>query len=257
MKKVIFGTLFLGLVGLGIVGCKKADIPNKSLNEKNSIKNKEDLITYKSDFMDDEVFYEYYINGINVDEIKFKEQSVDKYTIVEGVDKKDGEPYEIVINSFTNETNYRDFVSSSKYSAILKADEFENAISDYLEEHPEVEITYETEGRLLSEYEAFQDSIYESILGPYMKAPTTIHDMYYGGSPAWVMFSPLVPAMAPGWNNRTSAIFNLNILSFINLYDKTFFRARMATFFGFHGWQLIPFIKPLDFLDNRTSSAIH
>jgi hypothetical protein len=145
-------------------------------------------------------------------------------------------------------------VIDNKGYELRKVDSFELLISNYLNDNPFSEDEYNND--LRDRYLNFQDSLYNDIFGAYPKAPTAIHDSYYGGS-TWVMFSSVVPFMAPRWNNRTSAINNLNLFTFLHLYDKWLYRHRMASFVGFHGWQKIPFFGGLAFLNNRTSSVIH
>lgn len=251
MKKLFFSGLFLTiLVGSA---CKKqlsetfSETSNKSL-----------VLVDKVEFEGDTIYYEYFLENRRVLNPNYDLNDDGYLNIVEGKIDTIMNKKTIAIHTFSSDFEYKKFTKELDLN-FAKIDLFESLIHDFILNNPELIRNCEEEKGDCDIYMNYQDSVFSEIFGDDIrsKAPTVIHDKTTGGSPAWTMIIPTVPTMAPGWNNRTSSINNLNIISFVNLYDNTFFRKRIATFIGFQGWQVIPFIGGLSFIDNKTSSALH
>lgn len=87
-------------------------------------------------------------------------------------------------------------------------------------------------------------------------AACTWHDACTGSGATWISPSPGGPFMAPGWNDRVSSYWHFAIYGVVILYDRTFYRNRLLTFWNW-GWQRTPLCSFFSFADNRTSSSIH
>lgn len=230
---------------------KKADIENH-VNSKNAGSNNVNEI----EFLDETIQFEYYLDNQRQFDPNYDLNNDDYMNIIEGLaDSLEGEKT-IRIYTFTNKNAHNNFLLNRDIN-VTNLELFEDQIHSYLDSNPSVETSCEDGG--CGDYLSFQDSLSNIYLGDslVLKAPTVIHDNATGGSPAWVMYSSISPFMAPGWNNRTSGINNLNFFTIMFLYDRTFYRNRMATFIGFRGWQIIPLIGPFSYMDNKLSSIIH
>ena len=259
MKKLIYGGLFLALLGIGIVGCKKEEVTNQqnANNSSNKIAKSTDPTGLPSEveYEDDVIYFEYYFNNSLQENPDYQLDSLDN--LIEGVEYE--EEYRIKIHSFTNENAYNEFLSDypDLQETLALDNEFIYLVHEFMDNNPEVIRECEDNDKC-DEYLAFQDSLAEEIYGAQFssKAPTTIRKGFCSDQ-SWMMTNRFVFLMAPGWDNQTSSFFNLNIVTRVNLYGHRFFQHRMRTFFGFHGWQCIPFIGGLSFLNNKTSSVIH
>jgi len=258
MKKLILSLTGMG-VALALVfsSCQKEGLKQstKTNSEETHLTTEVKIPNSGIEYHGDTIFPEYYLNNkriINADyDLNLSKSTNIIVAFLDSISKKK----KISINSFTIDSEYYKFIDSKGYD-LRKEDEFEKLIEVYIANNPFTKDEYDNNVVIRNKFLNFQDSLYNKIFGPFAKAPTTIHDSFTGGS-SWVMSSPAVPVMAPGWNNRVSAFNNLNIASKVNFYSKRFFRKRMGSFFGFHGWQRIPFNGGLSFMNNRTSSVLH
>lgn len=244
MKLLINFSLLCFLISM-FLSCKKTVHYDKGKNEIFNTKNEHDTIKYK-----------FFLNDLEISRLDFDIFSGQYKNIAYGY-----------IDSLSNEKNIYLYVYTSDEMYVNRGkiygvnlqnlNQFEEKVHEYIENNPNVLSLYDENEQLDEKFERFQDSIALLYFGHRPKAPSVIHDKVTGGSPAWTMLLTINPVMPIGWNDRVSSINNLNIFSFMHLYDKTFFRNRMISFIGFHGWQLIPFNGPLKPLDNNISSIIH
>jgi len=96
------------------------------------------------------------------------------------------------------------------------------------------------------------EQIYEGV-NATERGSAMLHKDCTGGSSAPLLAT--LPAMWPGWNNRVSSYFPFGIYSGLMVFDRSFYRSRMAIVWNW-GWTRYCFSGPLGFLNDRMSSAI-
>jgi hypothetical protein len=253
MKKLIYGGLFLTAVGVGLASCNKEQLKEQSSwNDKlDNVNSKNSSLPDKVKYRKETIYFEYFLDNKEQYNPSYDLSNKRYYNIVEGVADSISKNKTIKIHTFTSFEERNLFLQSQNMD-FSNIDQFEKDIYNS-------DLISNCENGDCDEYLTYQDSLFNLYFGNKHseKILTAIHDNANGGSPAWYMTVPTVPFMAPGWNNRASAINNLDIGSFVHLYDRTFFRKRLASFVGFHGWQIIPFVGGLSFMNNKLSSAIH
>lgn len=177
------------------------------------------------------------------------------FLLVTGTPGTDSNFTDIYIREFSTEALYVDYGRNNgmKLKEIL---DFEKGMQDYISKN-NIENYYRIHDTLPDSYYAFEDGLYNKYFGSMTRDKfipgVTMHKNYWGGSPAWHVFSTM-PYMF-GWNNTLSATFPTYFYGFHSIYNKSWYRKRLATFYGF-GWSFYRFVGPLGFLNDKTSSII-
>ena len=117
---------------------------------------------------------------------------------------------------------------------------------------------YEKTGKVSSAYLDYEAEYYERMIAnltdsPSFRGTDILHKDCRGGNNA--PLATTLPFMWPGWNNEVSAYTPLHVYSGLSIYDRSFYRRKMATLWNF-GWTRYCFEGPLSFLNDNMSSAI-
>lgn len=159
----------------------------------------------------------------------------------------------IKIYEFSDKESYIKFGSEVNIDIEGLLD-FEEAVHDYVIDN-DIEALTEQNEKIPEDYLNFELSLYNGIFTENAKllAGTTLHKNYWGGSPAHHM-SFTMPVMW-GWNNKVSATYPKYFYGAHTIYNKKWYRKRMATISGW-GWMYYRFVGPLSWLNDRMSSGI-
>ncbi len=177
----------------------------------------------------------------------------------EGVDDKDNNPAtaKMKIHAFTTEQEYFDYGASKGVDLELNT-VITNHLSEYANDNGYIE-EYEQTGEVSQDYLDYQSNYIDSILtksaknGPSTKSLITmLHKDWVGGS-SWPILIGAHAFMPLTYNNNVSAFTPLLIGGVTSIYDRTFLRDRLWTYFGW-SFTRITFSGPLAPLDNRASS---
>lgn len=233
-QKTKFALLFT-IFAYGLNGCTK---------EYNASKSNEQIKKYK---------VEYYLDNFKVDKHDINLKNNDNYlAITKRIEANDTI---IVVESFTTEEGFIEFglTNNLKIQEII---EFENRINNYASENNTI-TTYETSGKVSKEYKDFENETFNNLIGSKSLEKTTstvLHQNYLGG-PDFVMTST-VPFLGGGWDNEVSAFTPIGLYGVTVLYDKSFYRKRMAVLWGWGFTRIQLYWGYLLVLNDNTSSAM-
>jgi hypothetical protein len=170
--------------------------------------------------------------------------------LITAAPEEDSEAGIITIHAFTNERKYIEYGRSENIPVELMLS-FDRQMSEYAETSGAIEY-YEQTGELPEEYVEFEERAFPNI--ERVPNPLVIYKDFWGGSSR--VFATTLPVMPTGWNNKVSRYFDLDVYGGLAIYDKSFYRSRMATLWNW-GWQTIRFSGPLAGLNDRMSSCIN
>lgn len=248
-KHVIMG---VGLLSLGAIAfsCEKEVITTKtSSSNETELNNKarpdeKDPLKYRVDV---------YLDGKSISEKELQLKDNDNYIYISPKQEKNENI--ILVEAFSTEDSYVKFgIEHNLYPKEHLA--FEKEIRAYAAESGTIDY-YEKTGELPKEYKKYEKQIYNKHLGklPQNKTSvTTLYKDFFGGS-SWVMVNYL-PFMPPGWNNTVSSFVPVGLYGVTHLYDRSFYRTRMATLWGWGFTRVSFFWAWLNVLNDRTSSVL-
>ena len=167
--------------------------------------------------------------------------------------EKDSTFTKIFIHEFSSEDGYIEYGNKNglKLKELLS---FEKDMHAYIKEN-KIEEIFEKTKIIPKQYLAYEKARYDYYFGTGAKffPGTTLHKNYWGGSPAHHMTSTM-PVMF-GWNNTVSATFPTYPYGAHTIYNRSWFRSRLATLSGF-GWVYYRFVGPLSYLNDKMSSGV-
>jgi len=248
---VIFGVT-------AFMSCEKEEyqIQNNSKSTLNS--NKQLNIDDKSNtpYIYEGVEYYYYLDNKLMSIKDFKpHENTNSFICISGEreTENDSNFTKIIIHEFSTKNGYIKFGEKNK----LKLKElllFENDIHNYIEKNGIEKIFNQTNiiPKKYLEYEKSRYNYYFKNSNKFFPG-TTLHKNYWGGSPAHHMTSTM-PVMF-GWNNTVSSTFPTYPYGAHTLYNRSWFRSRLATLSGF-GWVYYRFVGPLSYLNDKMSSGV-
>lgn len=200
--------------------------------------------------------YAYRLDGEYVKEGAFNPEDERLHIALTGEPSKDGSEILITVDAFTSADRYIDWGNQYGYN-VEGMLEFESVMSAYAEESGTIK-EYEATGEVSQAYYDYENEQYERIFGKReeaggkMNSLAMLHKDYFGGS-SWPM-ATTAPFMMPGWNNTVSRYFQFNIYGVFIMYDRSFYRNRMFTLWGW-GWQNVRLWGPLGWANDRMSSG--
>ncbi|TNE52777.1 MAG: hypothetical protein EP338_14155 [Bacteroidetes bacterium] len=167
--------------------------------------------------------------------------------------KEEKEPV-VLVESFTTQEGYVRYGIQNG----LKVKEqlaFEKEMREYAEKTGAVKY-YEKTGEAPKSYVKYEKEAYKKYFGHAQDKSyiTTLYKDYFGG-PSWTMVG-YMPFMPPGWNNTVSSYTPVGIYGFTILYDNSFYRNRMATFWGWGFTRYLLYWGWTYYLNDRTSSVL-
>lgn len=230
--------------------CNKTDL----LEEEEKIETPSELQQDQSE----QVSYEHYFDNQQVPEGTFDPEDQNLIIAVtgEGV-SSDPNVGIIKIWAFTSEALYVTWgeVQGLPVACVLEVEEHlkNYALTSGALQH------YEQTGEMLPAYEQYATNyIHEMNCGSggnesFERALGILYKDAYGGVPNFGMWG--MPFLWSGWNNQVSRISAIGLPSINSVFDKTFYRKRMATLWGI-GWGNWRFIGSLSFLNDKASSFI-
>lgn len=237
--KTRFLSVFLVLVGFLFfaTSCKKQVLEEETAVE-NTIQNSGPTVV------------NYFVDGQPASYFRYEEGDENVLAIL-GTEQ-DPTANEVAIHSF-----------SSEAAMVAYADANHMPIGDYIAGGNELYQLAETNG-VIVDYEQggtcpqwYLDAVENRFPNNKTEAAATWYDLCSGnGGSTWISPNPGGPFMAPGWNDRVSSYWHFAIYGVMILYDRTFYRNRMLTFWNW-GWQRVPLCSFFSWTDNRTSSSIH
>ncbi len=122
----------------------------------------------------------------------------------------------------------------------------------YVEEN-EIIKKYETTGIIPESYNDYEKDLYNNIFGDKVQNKSLFVTFYqeHNRQGNRAIMTATLPFMWPGWNNKTSCVYQVGITGAFSLYRKTFYRKKIGTFYG---WGMNT-INLYGSADNSTSSA--
>lgn len=198
----------------------------------------------------------YYLDGKLVPEESLNLEDESLHIAITG-SEKDETPGKgiITVNTFSSKENYIEWGILNGLP-VAQSFEIEEHLSAYAETNGYIE-EYEKTGVVSQSFLDYQKQYFDGVTQQNdqasLRAPTMLHKDFTGG--ASTIASELQPFMFPGWNNRTSRYYSFHVYTGFHIFDRSFYRRRMATLWNF-GWQNILFQGPLGFLNDRLSSCI-
>lgn len=159
----------------------------------------------------------------------------------------------VFVRTFSTEEEYFRYgdLNSLKFR---ESAEFDSIIQAYALDNEFIVENDDSMIELPEDYYGFQTDKYEFTLGTFNPQWLNVFDdiIFYGTSS--LVMSPAVPFLGD-WNNRIGSYKRQNLYSIEHLYDRTFFRKRLATFNGW-GASGVNFASwfGLAYLNNRVSS---
>jgi hypothetical protein len=240
MKKVIYALSILALSGIEFSSCQKVE---ELKDNGNSLNNSKTNLQNKSSY---EPVFECYLDKklISKSKINFNDEN-----IYISITKKDNEV--IIIDAFTRREDY--ILYGEKHNLKLKELLlFEDEMKDFVKKNDIISLYNESE-KLPKWYVDFEAKTYQKHFGgssQQKSALTMLHKNLVGGPDRLVGVT--TPQLWGGFNNAVSAFTPIGIWGFTSLYDKSFYRARLATIWGFGMTRV--FLNTS--IDNKTTSVI-
>jgi len=236
------------------MSCEKEE--NTSISDNADTKNVVNNTKSNTTYVYEGIEYYYYLDNKEMSIKSFKpDEKINSFICISGERKseKDSNFTKIFIHEFSTEVGYIEYGKKNglKLKELLL---FENDMNTYINENKIEEIFEETK-TIPEKYLAYEESRYNYYFGTDTKffPGTTLHKNYWGGSPAFHMTSSM-PVMF-GWNNTVSATFPTYPYGAHTIYNRSWFRSRMATLLGF-GWVFYRFVGPLSYLNDKMSSGV-
>lgn len=247
MKKVIYGVSFLTLIGISISSCQKAEVLKEKDNSLNNNK------TIHQNEISNEPIFEYYLNKEQVSKSKINFDDEDLFISITKDVKNNDEI--VVVDAFTNREDY--ILYGEKHHLKLKELLlFEDEMKNFVEKTDVISLYNET-GNVPQWYVDFEAKTYQKHFGvssQQKSALTILHKDYSGGTNRAVGLTS--PYLWGGWDNKVSAFTPIGLYGFTSLYDKSFYRKRMATIWGWGMQRVVLYWGYLYNANDRTSSVI-
>lgn len=133
---------------------------------------------------------------------------------------------------------------------------FEDEMKIFVEKTDVVSI-FENTKKVPQWYIDFEAKTYQKYFGSSLqqKSALTILHKNFSGGPDRVI-SVTSPYLWGGWDNEVSAFTPIGVYGFTSLYDKSFYRKRMTTIWGWGMQRVLLFWGYLYNANDRTSSVI-
>lgn len=206
---------------------------------------------------DTTLVFQYFLDGRMVREGSFSIEDSTLRIVVHGESFERNE-LRVSINAFTQNELYYNFGDTKGLNFRLH-DEIENHLAQYAEESGAIAYAERT-GEVPQAYTDYERAYIERMLGSgggesRSTAIAILHKNCPGIGGDMVTFPGIgLPFMPPSWNNAVSGFTPLFLLGLHKVYDKSFYRKKIATFSGFIGFTKICFTGPLSPIDNKASS---
>lgn len=242
IKKIGFGLAITSFVIVSVTNCRKIKDENENTIASNELDKK----------INKKLKTECYIDGNLVPFSELNIDDNDSYVCL--TQKKNNGELINIIEVFSSKEGY--ILYGKKHN--LKLEQllnFEDAMRTYVEKN-DIENKFLTSGKLPKSYVDFESKTYQKYFGiPSQQKSllTALHKNYYGGPDRLV--GTTSPFLWGGWNNKVSSFTPLGVWGFTTLYDKKFYKNRMATIWGV-GMSRVYFWGGYSFLNDRTTSVI-
>lgn len=243
MKNLIYGVLFLASTGIGISSCQKVEKLKKEKNSssinKTNLKNNKDLV------------FEYYLDKKQVSKSKVDFNDESLYISITKGEKDET----IIVEAFSSREDYILYGKKHnlKFKELLS---FEDEMKNYVKKNDIINL-FEKTGKIPEWYTAFEAKTYEKHFGvssQQKSLATVLHKNFYGGPDR--VIGVLTPYLWGGWNNQVSAFTPIGVYGFTSLYDKSFYRKRMVTIWGWGMQRVLLYWGSLYNANDRTTSVI-
>lgn len=171
--------------------------------------------------------------------------------------EKNQEKTNVVIRAFTDEKDYIKF--GELHNIKLKEQlMFEKHMQSYAETSGAI-TEYEKTGIVPESYSLYEKDYYNKLFNQSNARTeaglTALYEHFPGGGGSAILMFGTMPAMGLGWNNVVSSFEGLGIYGFTTMYDKSFYRSKMFTWWSFELVK-IPLSGPLAFANDKMSSGI-
>ncbi len=243
----LLGTLFIAFCLLS-TSCTKQNIKEEQEAEELSALQEEQ----------EQIQYEFFLDNQSVAEGTFDPTDQNLIIAVTGEDVASDPTIGIIkIWAFSSEALYIAWGEANDLPVACML-EMEDHLRTYASTSGAISY-YEQTGAILPSYEQYATNYIATmncIPGTNQSVERALAILYkdaYGGVPNFGAFG--VPFLWSGWNNQISRMSIVGLPSATSIFDKTFYRKRLATLWGL-GWRNFRFIGSLSFLNDRTSSFI-
>lgn len=161
----------------------------------------------------------------------------------------------VTFRSFTNEADYIAYGDNQGLKSSLEKEYKEHMLA-YAEEHDLISIQ-ETTGNIPEQHAKYEREYHDQLFGTSEIERSLPFAVLYDGCNNNAAAAPMTisaPFMSWGWNNRVDAYFSISFVYSLSIYDRSWYRTHLATFFD-TGWSPECFDGPLAFLASRMSSG--
>lgn len=229
---------------LSVFSCQKEDVIS---GQRNTDINTESNVVSKTVYLKDGVEMPNYLFSPEQEEIN------GSYIAISGIEDGSKKKVKVIVNIFTTREKYINWGYINKRPVELYL-EIEEHLASYAKDNGYI-AEYELTGVVSQDYLDYESEYFNKMTnGVNSRAVTMLHKDFWGGSSAPMPLT--LPVMWPGWNNKVSRYYPLNIWGGMAIYNKAFYRRRMATLWNW-GWQSIRFEGPLSYLNDKMSSGIN
>lgn len=233
--------LLVALASIYFIGCSKDIETNVAPPEKSELKIVE---------------ANYFLDGVSVSAESIDVEDNSFHTGITGdyIDDSKNEGF-VTFHYFTTKEKYIEWGIEQDLPVALSF-EMEEHLAQYADENGYIE-EYEKTGEVSQDFIDYQNEYASRILNQdnmaSLRAPTILHKDLNGGGAMWIQ--EFTPFLFLGWNNQTTRYMPFNPFTGFHIYDRSFYRRRLATLWRV-GWQQVRFEGPLQWLDDRLSSCI-
>ena len=259
MKKTILGKVVLLSLAVAFISCEKEDNGMDKAKPGNGEKPMELKVEH---YLDGKPVSKEVLDKLENREYVFVSPKQGRTEEIEFEVTRPGKPITkinsatiVVVEAFSTEEGYINY--GTKHNLHVKEQlTFEKAMREYAEKTGAIK-HYEKTGEVTKDYKKYEKMMYAKYLGHLQQDKTVITTLYkdYFGGPSWT-FVNHSPFMVPGWNNTVSSFTPVGIYGVTILYDRSFYRTRMANFWGWGFNRVLLYWGWTWNLNNRTSSAL-